>query len=444
MKRKFNIFIYFIVVSILSIGAGGCAQQSPDFAYSDTEEITGQTYSENSDTTDTSYSNGYTDKDVDTSTADMHSIPSDDMITEDTTDSPTPFTLVMVGDVLLHTPVEESSLQEDGSYNYDALFAHTRETIQSADLALVNQEVIIGGEELGISGYPAFNASFSLCDTLVSSGFDVVCHATNHVLDKGRRGLVSCYGHWKTTYPEIAVLGIHTEENTSTAHGALPYLYTVESDWDETESFTIAILNYTYGTNGIALPDDMPYAVDLLDEEQVTADIRLAEEIADFTIVCPHWGTEYRLEPDSFQEKWTQIFLENGVDLVLGTHPHVIEPVEWVTDEKSGHQMLVYYSLGNYVNWTSGTGEGVANRMVGGMAEVTITLDEEGNAVISDYGINALVSHVEPGINGVSTYFLSEYTEELAERNAIVSQDASFNREYCVNLCNQVWGDLWE
>ena len=243
MKIKLSIMTFFISLSILSIGAGGCAQQSPDFASSDAEIISGQISSENSETTDISYSNENTDKGVDTSTADMDSILSTDIVTGNTADSPTQITLVMVGDVLLHTPVEESSLQEDGSYNYDALFAHTRETIQSADLALVNQEVIIGGEELGISGYPAFNASFSLCDTLVSSGFDIICHATNHALDKGRRGLVSCCEHWKTAYPEIAVLGIHTEKNSSTTYGAMPYLYTVESGLDETESFTIAVLN---------------------------------------------------------------------------------------------------------------------------------------------------------------------------------------------------------
>lgn len=209
------------------------------------------------------------------------------------------------------------------------------------------------------------------------------------------------------------------------------------------DELTIAILNYTYGTNGIPLPKDMPYAVDLLDEQTVISEIQLAEDLADFTIVCPHWGTEYRTKPDAYQQKWTQIFLENGVDLVIGTHPHVIEPIEWVKDEETGHEMLVYYSLGNFVNWTASSGRDIANRMVGGMAKVTITLNEEGDAIISDYGVNALVCHLEPGKNGVTTYFLSEYTDELAEKNAIHAQDSAFSKEYCINLCNQVWGDLW-
>lgn len=361
-------------------------------------------------------------------------------------ESATPeLTLIMVGDILLHTPVEKSALQEDGSYNFDAIFTHTRDTITEADLALVNQEVIIGGEQLGISGYPCFNAPFAISDSLVDAGFDVVCHATNHALDKGKAGVLSCCQNWEETYPEITVLGIH-----DSAEDAAPYLYTIKANPDaENQTFsspdelTIAILNYTYGTNGIPLPKDMPYAVDLLDEQKVISEIQLAEELADFTIVCPHWGTEYRLQPDAYQKKWTQIFLENGVDLVIGTHPHVIEPVELVKDEETGHEMLVYYSLGNFVNWTASSGKGIANRMVGGMAKVTITLDEEGNAAISDYGVDALVCHLETGKNSVTTYFLSEYTDELAKKNAIHAQDSAFSKEYCIDLCNQVWGDLW-
>ena len=316
-------------------------------------------------------------------------------------------------------------------------FSNTKEEIAAADLALVNQEVIIGGADLGISGYPCFNADYSLCDSLVGAGFDVICHATNHAMDKGRAGLVNCAEYWRDEYPQITVLGIHDTADTSTSCGADPAII-------ELGDMRIAVLNYTYGTNGISLPADMPYAVDLLNEEQVAADIQRAEELADFIIVCPHWGTEYRLTSDASQEKWTKIFAENGADLILGTHPHVIEPIEWVTDEASEHEMLVYYSLGNFVNWTSGTGEGVANRMVGGMAEVTITKNDHGEVEIADYGVKPMISHVASGPEGVTTYFLEDYPEELAEENEIVSQDPEFSREYCVNLCDSIWGDLWK
>ncbi len=161
--------------------------------------------------------------------------------------------------------------------------------------------------------------------------------------------------------------------------------------------------------------------------------------MSDFIIVCPHWGTEYQLTPSAEQARWTQIFLENGVDLVIGTHPHVIEPVEWVWDD-NGNEMLVYYSLGNFVNWTSSSGKGIANRMVGGMAEVTIARAPDGDVAVKSYGVEPIVCHLSQGANGVTTYFLAEYTEELASQNAILGQDAAFSKEYCINLCEQVWG----
>jgi poly-gamma-glutamate synthesis protein (capsule biosynthesis protein) len=118
---------------------------------------------------------------------------------------------------------------------------------------------------------------------------------------------------------------------------------------------------------------------------------------------------------------------------VIGTHPHVIEPIEWVDDT------LVYYSIGNFVNWTSGTGEGTANRMVGAVAEVTVGM-EDGEAQITDWGVEPVVCHVESGFGGVTVYPLSEYTEYLAEKNEIVKQDPAFSLEYCKELVRQVFG----
>lgn len=348
------------------------------------------------------------------------------------TEEPAPeVTLLMVGDILLHTPLAESGRKAEGGYDFGAVFANLKEEISEADVALVNQEVIIGGAELGVSGYPSFNAPYELGDALMDAGFDVVLHATNHALDKGKRGIENCISFWRESYPDTPVLGIHDSEASQEE------IYVREED-----GLRIAVLNYTYGTNGIPLPADMPYAVDMLDRERAADDLRRAEELADFVIVCPHWGTEYVLEQTEVQEDWAEFFVENGADLILGTHPHVIEPIEWVTSE-NGNRGLVYYSLGNFVNWTSGTGKGVANRMVGGMAQVTVSLDETGQAVITDYGVEPVVCHVESGFGGVTVYSLSEYTEELAARNEIVKQDGSFSLTYCRQLAEDVFKEAW-
>ncbi|SEK99306.1 poly-gamma-glutamate synthesis protein (capsule biosynthesis protein) [Butyrivibrio sp. ob235] len=337
-------------------------------------------------------------------------------------------TLCMVGDILLHTPIEERSRDDNGTYDFAPIFSEMKDDISSYDIAVVNEEVIIGGEELGISGYPAFNAPYAIGDALVNSGFDVICHATNHVLDKGKSGLLNTCNFWNENYPDITVIGINEAAEDKE-----------RVDIIERNGIKIALLNYTYGTNGISQPADMPYAVDLLEEDKVIKDLEYAEQNADFTVVFPHWGTEYRLTPDSSQQKWTGIFEEHGADLVIGTHPHVIEPIEFIDDK-----MLVYYSLGNFVNWTSGTGEGTTNRMVGGMAGVTITKDSDGVTSISDYGVKALVCHVSDEKGGIRVFPLRDYPEELAAVNAIIAQDSSFSKEKCIELCNEVWGDKWD
>lgn len=336
--------------------------------------------------------------------------------------------LVMVGDILLHTPVEESALKEDGSYDFSHIFENTKADIEAADIAMVNQEVMIGGKELGVSGYPAFNAPYEIADELVATGFDVVCHATNHALDKGKKGILNCLDNWKSKHPDTAVVGI----NSSQEERDRVYVY-------DKDGIKIAVLNYTYGTNGISLPGDMPYAVNLLEEGKVKADIEKAHDLADFVVVCPHWGTEYSLEVSSEQKKWTQIFFDSGVDLVIGTHPHVIEPVEMISDGQ--HNMLVYYSLGNFVNWTSGEGAGVANRMVGGMADVTIGRDENNQVVVKDYDVIPLVCHVTPGQGGVTVYKMSDYTAEMAGQNKIINQDSTFSYEYIHKLSQDIFGE---
>ena len=347
----------------------------------------------------------------------------------------TEITIVMVGDILLHSPVEEAAKRDDGSYSFDFIFENLKKDISSADIAIVNQEVIIGGQELGVSGYPSFNAPYQIGDALVYAGFDVVCHGTNHALDKGKSGLLNCCKYWREQHPEITVVGINETED---AYNNI--------DIVEEKGIRIAILNYTYGTNGIPQPKGMPHAVDMLDKDKVEKDLKFAEENADFTIVCPHWGTEYNLGVDKSQKYWTEIFRKNGADLVLGTHSHVIEPIEMledvgigITNNHGDGDMLVYYSLGNFVNWTSGKGKGVANRMVGGMADVTLGRNAKGEVVIKSHGVTPVVTHLQKGHEGVIVYPLTEYTDELGKNNEIVKQDPGFSAQYCRELANKVW-----
>ncbi len=341
-------------------------------------------------------------------------------------------TVIMVGDILLHDGIEKCAKQEDESYDFSEIFRYTKQAIEEADLAIVNEEVMIGGKDLRISGYPNFNAPFEVADSLADTGFDVICHATNHSLDRGGKGIVNCLANWEEEHPDVKVVGIYDSEKES--EDICIY---------EKNGFKIAVLNYTYGTNGIPLPKDMPYAVSLLREDKVIKDLKRAENEADFTIVCPHWGIEYNLGVSDDQKKWAKLFANNGADLIIGTHPHVIEPVETITAD-DGRCVPVYYSLGNFVNWTSGSGKGVSNRMVGAMAAVKLSRDPDGKVIVSDYGVRPLVCHVESKINGSTVYFLKDYTQAKAYLNEIRSRDAAFSYKYCEDLCRDVFEeDLW-
>ncbi len=336
--------------------------------------------------------------------------------------------VIMVGDMLLHTDILKSGLMEDGSYNYDHIFAHTADVISDADIAIVNEEVILGGSELGLSGYPSFNAGFEVGDALVNAGFNVICHATNHALDQGKMGLLNCLDFWRTSYPDTEVLGIHdSQEDADQIH-----LLSVKG-------CTIAILNYTGIMNG---SPDIGYSVDMLDRDKVCRDLEQAREQADFVIVVPHWGTEYSFGISEYQKEWAQVFLENGVDLVIGAHPHVIEPVEWLEDDE-GHRMLVYYSLGNFISFTEGSGEGKGERAVGAMAQVTLHV-EDGEVSISEYGVKPVVAHLVAGRGNPTVYFLEDYTQELADESEMSTKDPTFSLKSCQDLCRQVFKDLYQ
>ncbi len=358
---------------------------------------------------------------------------------EPTTPEITPVTvnLVAVGDMLMHAGASIPAMQADGSYNYDYLFANVRESIASADIAVANNEVIMAGNELGNIGYPQFNVRTELGDAEVSAGFDVILGATNHAMDQNASGIMNCVNYWHSSHPDTALLGIHSSADEASN-------ITVK----EVNGIKIAMLNYTYGLNGFEVPQDMSYAVDLMNDstaDKIAGDIAKAKDLADFVIVYPHWGTEYNLGTSDEQNKWAQFFADHDVDLVIGTHPHVVEPVQYVTGS-SGHQTLVYYSLGNYVSI-----QYYNFSMLGGMAQVAITKDSSGT-YISSYDMKFLVTHYTPGRTAVTTYFLDNYTDELAAAHAIhteppekyndINQTYPFTVAGLKSLAEQICPDL--
>ena len=340
----------------------------------------------------------------------------------------TTVTLLAVGDNLIHIQVVNSGKQADGTYNYDHLYANIKEEISEADIAVINQETIFGGDQFAFSGYPNFNSPTEIGDAVIGAGFDVVLQATNHTMDMGTSGIENTISFWKQ-HPQITVLGINESEE---ARQKIPII--------DKNGIKIAMLNYTYSLNGYTLPKDKPYLVNMLVKERMAEDIKMAEELADFTVVFPHWGTEYVYKATNAQEELTEFFYEQGVDLVLGSHPHVLEPVKWI-EGTAGHRMLVYYSLGNFISY-----QREAPRMLGGIAKVTITKDETGT-YISDASITPIVTQYEngPADYNYAIYKLSDYSQELADRHSVnaLAQQGPFTYQETLDLAEQVLGSWY-
>lgn len=312
--------------------------------------------------------------------------------------------LIGVGDNLIHDTVYKDAQQADGSYDFTKMYANVKEEVQGADIAFINQETVLGGQELGLSGYPTFNSPTEIAKNLEDTGFNLANLASNHCLDKFDAGIENELEAFAQT--NITVDGV----------------YTSQEQYDEIKTFkvkdvTFSFLAYTYGTNGIEAP--YAYNVSYFDDNQITSDVQRAKEVSDVVIVSAHWGDENTFAPNDFQVHYAQLFADLGVDLVIGTHPHTIQPVEWITGS-SGNKTLVVYSLGNFIG-----GMLTCDNAIGGM----ICLDfvkEKDSISIQNVEWKPLIIHFEGNQDNIleerynyQSYFVSDYTDELAAKHVL-------------------------
>lgn len=337
------------------------------------------------------------------------------------TREPVTVDLYAAGDVVVHEPVWNSGRAADGSFDFTHLFVHIADEARAADVALISQETMLGGTQLGLSGYPAFNGPQEIGDAEVAAGFDVMIKASNHVLDYGDAAIRSELAFWRQHHPEIAVVGMADTED------AYNHIYVYEKD-----GLRIAVLAYTYDTNGIPFSADNPWATHLLDEDAIRADSARAHESADLVVVWVHWGTEYQSDPDEQQRFYAQLFCDLGVDVVIGSHPHTIGPVDVLTRD-DGHKTLVFYSLGNFL---SNQIEGVMTS-VGATVHVKFEKDAEGARVVS-WELAPTVTQRGTGSN-FAVWPLSDYTDACAAAN-----DTQLTRQECEEFCSKVLGASYD
>lgn len=326
-----------------------------------------------------------------------------------------------VGDNLIHADVykQAAARSTNGTYDFTLAYENVADYIAASDVSILNQETIISTEH-EVDTYPCFNSPAELGDEMLRIGFDVFNISTNHSLDKGESGLISTINYWK--------------ERKAITTGA----YLNEEDFviptQTVNGITFAYLGFTDRTNGLNLPADSEVVlVRASDEALLEAKIKQAKKMADAVIVNAHWGEEYTHEPTDSQRDLAQKLCDWGADVILGTHPHVIQPVEFLT-APDGRKTLVAYSLGNFIS-----AQNRGPRMLGGMINFNVVRNNSSGAIsIEDVKFSGVVTHYAYDFSNIRVYMLKDYTEELANNHGVGRYTSEFSLSYLKEMLADV------
>ncbi|MBM6678438.1 CapA family protein [Faecalicoccus pleomorphus] len=333
------------------------------------------------------------------------------------------FTFAGVGDNLIHQAIFSQYEMGVTDYDFKEDYALMKPYIEAADLSFINQETICAGEEFGLSHYPQFNGPTQILDAVADTGFDWLAASSNHSLDKGSDALLAELNYLHENYPDISVTGAYRNEEESNQ-------YIVR----EVNGIKVGLLGYTYGLNGIPLPEDMPWLVELIDEDQIQKDMEEISKISDVQIVSMHWGTEYHTEIEADQQALAQKMNEWGVEVIIGTHPHVIKPAEIIQGEKQ--DTLCYYSLGNFLS-AQDTNEG----MVGGMASFTLQYDfDTQETSFKDVKFTPTVMYYDPAFTTFKVMTIHDYNDDYIPSHYVASLGYDMSKAWIQNYVKEIMG----
>jgi poly-gamma-glutamate capsule biosynthesis protein CapA/YwtB (metallophosphatase superfamily) len=273
-------------------------------------------------------------------------------------------TLSAIGDILIHSTVYKDAKTGSG-YDFKPMFAAVKPLLEKSDITVANQESMIGGAELGLSTYPSFNSPYEVADALKDAGVDIVSIANNHTLDRGEEAILNATNY----YNKIGLLYVGSYQNPEDRKNIRVL---------SRNGIKVSFLSYTYGTNGIPVPEGKDYLVNLIQIDQIKKDIMEAKKISDCVVVNMHWGNEYERFPSNEQKQLAKELADAGAHLILGHHPHVLQPMEWIT-RKDGGKSFVIYSLGNFLSGQVGH-----YKDIGGVLTVQIKKEwsQEGKAEV--------------------------------------------------------------
>lgn len=315
-------------------------------------------------------------------------------------------TIAATGDIMFHSPqIKGAYNPETKEYDFNYSFEYVKKYIESVDLAIGNFETVTAGEGYKYQGYPTFNTPKSAITALKNAGFDVLSTANNHSLDKGKAGLINTIDNIK----EHGLINVGTYKEP-----------TEDILIQDINGIKAAILSYTYGCNGLEVlltPEELSYMVNIIDEERIKSDIEKADLAqVDTTIVVIHWGNEYQREPSSYQVELANKMIEWGADIILGSHPHVIQRSE--LREYNGENKFIIYSMGNFISNQRRETLSIGNRKYtedGIIVKLTLEKDFSlGKTVIKDvdYIPTWVYRYSESGVQKHVILPTSEYIEE--------------------------------
>lgn len=314
-----------------------------------------------------------------------NNISSDSKVNVDDNNHSTSISLIMAGDNLINDKLYNAAKKDNGSYDFKSMYSYIKDIVKNYDLAYYNQETILGGSEIGVSSYPAFNSPYEVGDATIDAGFNLVSLATNHTLDRGEKAIINSLNYW------------NNKSNVLTSGSYLSNDDRNKINIKEVNNITYTMLNYTYGTNGIKVPEGKEYLVNIWPctgnnpdndtkyqeyKEVVKEDILRVRDKVDLLIVAMHFGVEYTHVPTNYQIDMAEFLSSLGVDIIIGTHPHVIMPITYINDT------LVIYSLGNFLSAQDTNND--YNTTVGLLSSIKITknIDKDNNFSIKLSDLN--------------------------------------------------------
>jgi poly-gamma-glutamate synthesis protein (capsule biosynthesis protein) len=427
MKKRF-LAATLAVCFCLGLTAAGCTREVPEEVLRELEQRH-QTSSSKKDKSSISSSKP-SEKDDPLSNNELENSSSEP---EETISS---VTLKAVGDNLIHNTIyiqAQNRASNGQAYDFYPAYEKIAELLEGADFAFINQETLLASEVFEPSSYPMFNSPTEVGDTMLELGFNLFSHSNNHALDKGVKGINATLDYWENKEglgEDFLVTGLFRDEND------MNHVRVMEKN-----GISLALVAFTEHTNGLKLPSAAENKIIYTnDTETIKNQIQAADQTADVVIVSVHWGIENSHEVTDAQRDLAQKMFDWGADIILGTHPHVLQPVESITSTNGERQGYVIYSLGNFIS-----AQDAADNLVGGILDFTIYKNMgTGEISIGQPSLTPVVTHYETAWQkNLSLYPLSEYTEELAEFHGVRRNYPNFSVDYIWGMLEEVIGETY-